>query len=87
MMHGAYEIKSIRYFFLNNRKNSTLLIISGLLAKEASFSVSTLLIALHNETFITVSVYLPPVMSLNVTDDPEPLNKHNRKQNARRDNS
>jgi hypothetical protein len=87
MMHGVYDIKIIRYLFLNNRSDNrypTVLTISALLAKDESFSVSKLFNALRNEIFRQFRCL---VMSLNITDDPESFNKKNRKQNVRHDNA
>jgi len=53
-MHELYDIKIIRYLFINNRSdniNATSLIISALLAKDESFSVSKLFNAIHKETY------------------------------------
>ena len=86
MMHGVYDIKSIRYLFLNNRSGNrypSLLTISALFAKDASFSVAKLFNAFSNESF---EQFRCLVTSLNITDDPEPFNKKNRKQNVRHNN-
>jgi len=58
----------------------------GILEKK-NFSVSQLLNALHNETFEQFRCLRRPLMSLNITDDAEPFNKKNRKQNVRNYNA
>jgi len=53
-MHEVYDVKIIIYLFLNNRsdnRNATSLIISALLAKDESFSVSKLFDSLHKESY------------------------------------